>query len=172
MITNQALLFLIFIINGILIGFLFDIFRISRKTFKTSDAITYVEDLIFWILTGAIILYSIFTFNNGEIRLFMFLAIALGIIFYMLTCSSFIIKTNVAIINFFKKISITIFNIIKLPFTYIGKLFKKIFFKPISFVIINIRKNSTNFYKNMTKIVKNKNFTIKNNKNKLKNTSN
>ena len=61
MILNQANLFLIFTINGILIGLLFDIFRILRKSFKTSDIITYTEDLIFWILTGLLLLYSIFT---------------------------------------------------------------------------------------------------------------
>ena len=82
MIINQGYLFLIFIINGIIIGLLFDFFRILRKSFKTKDTITYIEDILFWILTGVVILYSIFTFNNGEIRLFMFLAIILGIILY------------------------------------------------------------------------------------------
>ena len=44
MVANQANLFLIFTINGILIGLLFDIFRILRKSFKTPDIITYIED--------------------------------------------------------------------------------------------------------------------------------
>ncbi len=156
MITNQVYLFFIFIANGIIIGLLFDVFRILRRTMKTSDFITYVEDILFWILTGFSILYSIFVFNNGEIRFFMFLAIGLGITCYMLLFSSFIIKTNVVIINFFKKIISIIFNIIKLPFKYILKLIKKLFLKPVSFIIINIRKNSTNLYNNMIKITKNK----------------
>ena len=50
MVTNQAYLFLIFIINGIIIGVLFDFFRILRKTIKTKDAITYIQDILFWIL--------------------------------------------------------------------------------------------------------------------------
>ena len=84
MVTNQAYLFCIFIINGIIIGILFDFFRILRKTFKTSDLITYIEDSLFWILTGIIILYSIFVFNNGEIRFFIFFGIILGVFLYML----------------------------------------------------------------------------------------
>ncbi len=154
MITNQAYLFLIFIANGIIIGLLFDIFRILRRSFKTSDFITYIEDILFWILTGLTILYSIFVFNNGEIRLFMFFGIAIGITMYMLLLSSIIIKTNVAIINFFKRIILAILNIIKLPFKYILKLIKKLFLKPISFIFINVRKNSTNLYKNMTKTIR------------------
>ena len=80
MIVNQIQLFFIFIINGLLIGLLFDFFRILRKAIKTSDFITYIEDVLFWIFTGLIILYSIFTYNNGEVRLFMFIAILVGII--------------------------------------------------------------------------------------------
>ena len=155
MITNQAYLFLIFCINGIIIGLLFDFFRILRRSFKTHDIVTYIQDVLFWILTGIILLYSIFTFNNGEIRLFMFLGVALGVIFYMLCISSYIIKVNVAIINFFKNIITKIFNIISIPFKAIYNIIRKLFFKPISFFIINIRKSSTNFLKNSYQNLKN-----------------
>ena len=104
MVTNQAFLFLIFIINGIFIGLVFDFFRILRRSFKTCDLVTYIEDMSFWIITGIIILYSIFTFNNGEIRLFMFLGIFLGCFLYMILMSSHIIKINVFIINVIKNI--------------------------------------------------------------------
>ena len=150
MIMNQVYLFLIFIANGIIIGILFDFFRILRKSFKTSDFITYFEDLLFWILTGFSILYFIFVFNNGEIRLFMFLGIAVGITLYMLIFSSLFIKINVTIITFFKKIFIKVFEIILIPFKFI----KKMFFKPISFIFINIRKSFTNLYNNFIKITK------------------
>ena len=145
MITNQTNLFLIFTINGIIIGLLFDFFRILRKSFKTKDFVTYIEDILFWILAGFTILYSIFTFNNGEIRLFLFLGIILGIILYMLFLSNYVIKINVSIINCIKNIVIKIFRIIIKPFEYIYKLIRKIFFRPISFCIINIRKISTKY---------------------------
>ena len=151
MVTNQAYLFFIFILNGIIIGILFDFFRILRKTFKTTDFVTYIEDLLFWILTGFSIIYFIFAFNNGEIRLFMFLGIALGIFIYMFLFSSYFIKINVIIINFFKKIIGKIFKIIFIPIKFI----KKIFFKPISFIFINIRKTFANLYNKIINITKN-----------------
>ena len=116
MVMNQAYLSIVFIINGIVIGLLFDFFRILRRTFKTKDIITYIQDILFWILTGFILLYSIFTFNNGEIRLFMFLAVIIGISIYMLFVSSHVIKINVAIINLLKKILSKIFNFLLIPF--------------------------------------------------------
>ena len=155
MVTNQAYLFLIFIINGIIIGLLFDFFRILRKSFKTTDIVTYIEDIIFWILTGLIVLYSIFTFNNGEIRLFMFIAIGIGSITYMLFASSYIIKVNVIVINFLKNILKKMFKIIYKPIKLISQLLRNTFFKPISFFIINIRKISINLSKKTQNILKN-----------------
>lgn len=152
MIINQSQLFLIFIINGILIGILFDFFRILRKSFITKDIVTYIEDFLFWILTGIIILYSIFTFNNGEIRLYMFIAIIIGIIFYMILFSKHIIRTNVFIIICFKKFFKILFGFLKIPIGYISKLIRKIILRPFLFIFINIHKLSTNFYKNKFKI--------------------
>lgn len=143
MITNQAYLFLIFVFNGIIIGILFDFFRILRKSFSGRDIITYIEDILFWILTGIILLYSFFTFNNGEIRLFMFLGVILGCIFYMITISKYFIKINVAIITVLKKIIYQIVKVLTLPFQFIFKMLKKILFKPITFIMINFRKFST-----------------------------
>ena len=149
MITNQAYLFLIFVINGVIIGILFDFFRILRKSFKTPDFVTYIEDVIFWILTGLLTLYSIFVFNNGEIRFFMFLGIFIGIALYMLLCSTYIIKFSVFIINKTKKIILKIFNMIAYPIKLIYRILKKVF--------INVK----NMTQKTTKII---NKTIKNTK--------
>lgn len=143
MVTNQAYLFLIFIVNGIIIGLLFDFFRITRKVFKTNNMVTYIEDIIFWILTGIILLYSIFIFNNGELRLFMFLGVILGNIIYMVLISSYVIKFNVKLIS-----------LIIIPFQFICKILQKIFFKPITFLFINIRKSSTIFFEKVYNVLK------------------
>lgn len=140
MITNQAFLFLVFVVIGLIIGLLFDVFRILRISFKTKDFVTYIEDILFWIITGILVLYSIFIFNNGEIRLFIFIGIAIGVILYIMLFSSLIIKYSVYIINFIKKVVRVVLKIIVIPIKCLIKVFKKIFFKPISFVTINIRK--------------------------------
>jgi spore cortex biosynthesis protein YabQ len=154
MVINQASLFLIFVINGIIIGLVFDIFRILRKSFKTSDIITTIEDILFWIITGIIILYSIFVFNNGEIRFFMFIGIFLGVILYILLLSNYIIKVSVKIIFLAKKIVAFIFKIIIFPVRSTYKIIKNILKKPILFCFINLKKTIRQIG---TKISKNKN---------------
>ena len=134
---NQASSFLIFILNGLLLGILFDIFRILRKSFKTPDFVTYIEDIFFWILSGMILLYSIFTFNNGELRLYIFIGILIGTLMYMLLFSKFFINVSTYIIKVIKKI----FHIlIFIPINFILKVIKKIVFKPIVLLCINVGK--------------------------------
>ena len=74
---TQLTTFIIFMFVGVLISIIFDIFRIFRKLFKTSDIITNIEDIIFWIITSTIFLIAIFYFNNGEFRGFIFIGISL-----------------------------------------------------------------------------------------------
>lgn len=162
MITNQSYIFMIFILNGILIGLLFDIFRILRKTFSTKDFITYIEDILFWIITGIIVLYSVFRFNNGEIRLYMFVAIFIGVISYMLLLSSHIIKINVHIINFIKKIVGKIVNVIIKPFKSFFGFLNKIFVKPLKKFFTKIRLLFANISKKLYNISKKNQKTAKN----------
>ena len=142
--NNQAYVFLIFILNGLIIGILFDVFRIMRKSFKTSDFRTNLQDILFWIITGLILLFSIFKFNNGELRAYIFLGVFLGVTIYMLLFSKAFIKINVFILNCIKTI---IRYILIIPIKYISKFIRKILLAPISFVFINLRKTLSNFKK-------------------------
>ena len=149
---SQGNLFYIFILTGILLGLLFDVFRILRRSFKTSDFITYVEDIIFWILAGFLLFYTIYKFNNGEIRSYVLLGIGLGITIYILMFSKIFIKVNVKIITFIKQIFTQILKLVLFPFKFLCNLLRKIFFKPVSFIFINIRKNMTNIFTKFSKI--------------------
>ena len=137
MTINQLHLFIIFLINGIIIGFIFDMFRVFRKSFRHKDYIINIQDVLFWICTGIILLYSSFTFNDGELRLFMILSAFLGFVIYLLTLSKIIININVKIVLFVKKILGKIIKLIILPI-------RKIFFKPFTFLVINIKKSFKN----------------------------
>lgn len=120
MAQNQAYLFIVFSLTGVIIGLLFDFFRILRRSFKTSNIITYFEDVLFWILTGVLILYNIWYFNNGEIRIYMFLGIIMGGLIYMLTLSNIII-------SLLSKILILIVKVLELPFKTLFSIFHKFF---------------------------------------------
>ena len=81
-----------------------------------------MEDILFWILTGILILYSIWFFNNGEIRIFIFLGIIVGILLYIFTLSNIIVKIFSTIFSY-------IIRILIIPFKTTYSIISKIFIK-------------------------------------------
>lgn len=147
MVLIQLYSFIIYIVSGIIIGIFFDIFRILRKSFKTSDILTYIEDILFWLCSAIFLLFVLFKLNNGEIRSYTIIGLLLGVLLYMLTISKYFIKLNVKILTFFKKIIGKIINIILIPIKVLFNILKKIIFKPFTFFVINIKKKYSNFCK-------------------------
>lgn len=119
---SQGQIFILFLILGLCIGTFFDFFRALRKTFKTSDFITHIEDIIFMLLVGILLVNSLIVLNGGQLRFFIILAILFGMTFYFLTIS---------------KISFIFFQILM-------KFFKKILYFPIFFK--NIQQKKKDFW--------------------------
>lgn len=145
---NQAYLFLIFLLNGILIGIIFDIFRILRRSFDTPNFATYIEDVLFWLISAFSVIYCLFAFNNGEIRGYLFIGLFFGVALYMLVFSRTIVKLAVKIILFVKKIVGSILKIIIYPLKKFFGFLRKIVnipykaFSKLSFNLSNkIKKN-------------------------------
>ena len=122
---NQLYTLFVFILSGAVIGILFDLFRILRKSFKTPDIITYIEDILFWILTGLFLLYIIFKYSFGQLRIYMFVSLIIGIVIYFLTISKYFIKLNVKIIRIYKIYYIK--NFIRSILSYKNNIYEKHF---------------------------------------------
>lgn len=117
--------FFIFIVLGLIIALIFDLFRILRKKFKTNNIITYIEDILFWIISGFLIISAVFKFNNGELRLYLFLGILIGIVMYMLLFTKFI---NLIFLKILTPVQILIdffLSLFKKNYNFINKTIKK-----------------------------------------------
>ena len=112
---TQEQIFMLFFIIGVIIGILFDIFRVIRKSIKVNDKITFIQDLIFIVLSGSLTVFSIIKINGGEVRFYLFLGIFFGIIIYLLTISSIC----VIILSVIVKLCI---KILELPIYFIRKI--------------------------------------------------
>lgn len=154
LLSNQLYIFLIYCLSGIIIGVFFDVFRILRKSFKTPDIITYIQDVVFWILTGVFLIFIIFKFNSGEIRNYIFIGLILGITVYLLIFSKIFIKVNITIIMYLKIIFKKIFFVLIYPFKILKRLFDKFILEKIkkvnNIIVIYVKKckNSKKFQKN------------------------
>ena len=97
-----------------------------------------------------VLIYAFFVINNGELRIYMFIGMAIGLIIYFLFLSKFFIKINLKILTMFKFVVSQIIYIILFPI----KIIKRLLFKPISFIIINLRITMRNFKIVMSKLLK------------------
>lgn len=90
-------------------------------------------------------MYSLFVFNNGEIRGYIFIGLFLGIALYMLFLSKTIVKISVKIITFIKKVVLAILRIFAYPVR----------------IVVNFIKNTfsvfTKFWSNMSNKLKKRN---------------
>ena len=101
---SQGQIFVLFLILGLGIGVLFDFFRALRKTFQTSDLVTYLEDVIFMLVVGILVVNSLILLNHGQLRFFIMLALLFGIGFYFLTISKICFLIFQIFMKFCKKI--------------------------------------------------------------------
>ena len=113
---SQEQIFIFFFIIGIIIGLIFDIFKVLRKSFKTPDLITFIEDIIFIILSGLLTICGIIKLNGGEVRFFLFLGIFFGILIYILTISNLCVIILYTFVETCKKI-------LKIPFYCLKNIF-------------------------------------------------
>lgn len=129
---NQLYVLGIFIVTGIVIGLIFDVFRAQRRVVKTSNFITYIQDFVFWILSGLVIIIASVTYTNGEIRSYMVWGLICGLIFYFFILSKYILKVEVFIIDWIVKL-------IRTAVCFFAKCIKFICF-PLMYLIKKLKK--------------------------------
>lgn len=135
-IDNQAYIFLCIVIGGMLIGFVYDLFRVSRKAIKTKNIIVHLEDILFWLLVSILIFGILFVCNAGEIRGYAIIAIILGVIIYVFMFSPYVIKILLKIINVAKSVLKIFYKALKGPIKFIIRLL----YIPIKYITNVLRK--------------------------------
>ncbi|MCX7746338.1 MAG: spore cortex biosynthesis protein YabQ [Clostridia bacterium] len=160
-ISDEAYIFLLSVVGGMIIPFIYDLFRIKRKAINTSTLFIYLEDLLFWILVAIVMFAIVYYSNEGEVRGFILFGTILGAILYILLLSKAVVKISITTIQVICKVIKTIFTII----TYPIKVAYKILRVPCRFIYKILKKfmraakrvgknNASKFYRNL-KILKN-----------------
>jgi len=129
--ADQSFIFICCIACGVIIGILFDIFRIIRQIVPAGTTITFIEDLIFWVITLVVVCYFALTLNYGVIRWYMFASMGIGAVMYFLSLSRIVMLFSMLVIMLIKKVISFIVKILLIPLKLIAKIIKK----PLFFVI-------------------------------------
>ena len=126
-VTNQVKLFFLMILSGLLIGFFYDLLRLSRKIIRHNDFVIQLEDFLFWIIVSGGIFLFILGKNFGQVRFFCIGGIFFGLFFYWLVFSAFILKILFCISVFFIKVFFTAAKIFFFPVKILLNIFKPLF---------------------------------------------
>lgn len=105
-ITVELQFFAISILWGAIILLVYDCLRIFRRLIKHDSFFIAVEDLFFWVLASLFIFAMIYKENDGIIRGFSLMGMAIGTVLYHYIISEFLV-------NFTTKLIQTLFR----PFT-------------------------------------------------------
>ncbi|MFT4145785.1 MAG: spore cortex biosynthesis protein YabQ [Mobilitalea sp.] len=115
-IATELQFFLISILWGVIILFVYDFLRIFHRIIKHNTVILAIEDIIFWVIASVFIFAMIYNSNNGIIRGFSVIGVSLGMVFYHYTISDFIVNSITRLI----KLLLT-------PFTMAIKMVKRFY---------------------------------------------
>jgi len=122
--SGQAWLFLGTVAAGFVNGFVYDIFRIARKTARHKSWLVQIEDVLYWTIASVLMFYFMLRQNHGEVRFFAIVGAAIGMVLYFNSLSPLVIKISVAVINFIKNVILTIVRIILIPIRILIRLIK------------------------------------------------
>jgi spore cortex biosynthesis protein YabQ len=103
------------LIAGVITGVLFDLYRVFRGFENPNVVVTFIEDTLFWILTGIIVFIFLLNTNYAYMREYVYIAIAAGVLLYMAVLSKHFIKVQYKVIRTFTKLVRISFNFLLYP---------------------------------------------------------
>ena len=119
--SQETIVFLIFVVLGMLFSVIFDVFRAIRKVKKLKNKTIYFQDIIYFLIIGAILVGVIIKFMDTELRVYLILAIILGIIIYISTVGNMVMNIIIKLI----KISGQIVEFLIIPLRLYECIFEK-----------------------------------------------
>ncbi len=121
-IHSQGYIFLATLYGGIIIGFIYDLYRIFRYFFKPKKVATFFEDLMFWIIIALIALFVLIFSSWGELRGYEFLGFLSGAVLYHKLLSRIVITILVKIVKIVIRVLKYLLDIFFYPFKVLGNI--------------------------------------------------
>ncbi|WP_221366953.1 spore cortex biosynthesis protein YabQ [Clostridium perfringens] len=103
------------ILSGIIIGFLFDIYREFRGVCKNKILIT-IEDILFWIWCSLIVFVFLLKYNYALIGVYVYVFMGITLVIYLKTLSKYFIRIQHKILAILLKNLRIIFKNIRYAF--------------------------------------------------------
>ena len=87
---------------GVALGFIYDLFRIARMIINPKNIGIFIQDVVYFILSGLITFIFVLCFNSGEARFYILAGEGIGWIIYHITIGDFIYKISGKLVIVFR----------------------------------------------------------------------
>lgn len=114
-------IFLGAIYGGLIVGFVYDIYKSIRYYSKPNKLFTYLGDLLFWAILALLFFYILLKINWGELRGYIIIGFLFGLFVYKKIFSKVIYQLCLKIGNVIKSTMEKIVFGITYPFRYLKK---------------------------------------------------
>jgi spore cortex biosynthesis protein YabQ len=111
----QAKFVIYSILAGVLTGFLFDFYRVFRGFESIPKIFIIIEDLLFWILVSIIVFIFLLYTNQALISGYIYVFIAVGILFYIRFISKYFVYIQYRLIIATTKLIRILINFVSYP---------------------------------------------------------
>lgn len=139
--------FLASVLWGIILLVIYDGVRVLRRIVKHTKAAEWLEDILFWVVSGCLIFRMMYEMNDGRIRSFSILGVTLGMVLYHYSVSSFLVKKMSQGIRGLIHIIKTVITFLMKPLAFVIKRLKwilefffKLFWRPLRFLRKSLKK--------------------------------
>ena len=102
-IAQQSVNFLMSCALGMLLGAIYDVFRITRKAFPLPSFLIAVEDILFFLICAVLSFTYMMNYSEGRLRWFVLVGQLLGACVYYFTVGCAVMAAADAIIAFFRR---------------------------------------------------------------------
>lgn len=104
------------ILWGLELAVFYDAFLICRNVIKHKIFIVYLEDFFYWLVCAFFVFENLYEIGDGYIRWYMALGVGIGMLFYKLTVSKWLVKSLSLFFNKVKSIVIKLAVFLLKPF--------------------------------------------------------
>ncbi|MCD5326108.1 MULTISPECIES: spore cortex biosynthesis protein YabQ [Pontibacillus] len=126
---TQFITMLIMFSSGVYLGMVMDTFKRFEPLWKPNVVMRYSFEILFWILQGLVLFYFLFLANQGELRLYIVLAVVCGYAAYQA-----LFRTT------YKKVLERLIKIVAGLIRFLTRLVTVFIVRPIRFLIFTIVK--------------------------------
>jgi spore cortex biosynthesis protein YabQ len=123
---TQYLTLIAMSISGAILGAVYDVYRVVLKQWRFLRFFNPVFDLMFWIFALVLVFWALMWANNGDVRLYVFVILLLGLLVYRLLFRKIVVSGTVGVILGMKALGLLIYRMFLLlvvqPLLLLGRL--------------------------------------------------